>query len=66
MLLTRRLAFSASKANKSDSGFVKQGGRLFYDIPVHPLANKFQYKINEDVPKDAVDFPLNNIFINNQ
>lgn len=65
MLLTRRLAFAVTKG-KGDKVFVKQGGRLFYDIPVESLVNKFHYKINEEVPKDAVDFPLNNICINNQ
>jgi len=39
---------------------------MIYEIPAHTLTNKFSYLINEDVPKDAVDFPLNNIFIKNQ
>jgi hypothetical protein len=39
---------------------------MFYDIPNHAPTNKFYYKINEEVPEDAVDFPLTNIVIDHQ
>ena len=45
---------------------MKKGNKLFYEIPSQPSTNKFHYKINEDVPKDAVDFSLRNISIENQ
>ena len=39
---------------------------MFYDIPSSSTQQKFHFKINEEEPKDAVNFPLNNIKIENQ
>ena len=36
---------------------------MFYDVPAFHPDNKFSYRINEDVPKDAIPFPLDNISI---
>jgi hypothetical protein len=66
MLLARRIAGLFSKPNPKDDAFIKRGGRLFYDIPTQPLANKFHFKINEEVPKDVEDFDLKGISVVNQ
>lgn len=39
---------------------------MFYDIPKGQSSFRFEYNINEDVPKDAVPFPLKNISIKNK
>jgi hypothetical protein len=36
---------------------------MFYDIPKGKSSFRFEYNINEDVPKDAVPFSLKKISI---
>ena len=63
MILARKLGLRRfSKARKEDL-VINKDGRMLYDIPQSPLANRFKFKINEDVPADAEDFPLKNIVI---
>jgi hypothetical protein len=64
MLLSRRLITFFSKLKPDNA--LKRKSSILYDIPAHTLTNKFSYLINEDVPKDAIDFPLTNIFIKNK
>lgn len=39
---------------------------MFYDIPKSQSGTRFEYNINEDVPKDAQPFPIDKISIVNQ
>jgi hypothetical protein len=66
MLLTHRIGVFRFASNfKAGDGLVSRNGRMYYDIPSFLSTGKFQYKINEEVPEDAVDFNLNNISIKN-
>lgn len=67
MILTRKLQLRLStKATRMNELFINQSNKVYYDIPTQNLAKRFHYKINEEVPKDAVDFPLNNISLEHQ
>lgn len=37
---------------------------MHYEMPTFHIENIYHYKINEEVPSDAVDFDLSNIFTN--
>lgn len=64
MLLSVRLGLRRLFATKkSDDGLIHKEGRMFYDIPTYYTSSKFHYKINEEVPEDAVDFSLANTSI---
>lgn len=62
MILARKLQLRfSSKTSRMNELFMSQDSKVYYDIPNLNLAKRFHYKINEEVPKDAVDFSLSNI-----
>lgn len=66
-MLVRRLGLRLFSNDKVvDNIRINKEGRMFYDIPKGQSAFRFEYNINEDVPKDAVPFPLKNISIKNR
>jgi hypothetical protein len=60
-----RFLAANSKSSKSiaQDSQPNRGGRTYYDIPSYFNTIRNHYKINEEVPEDAVDFPLTNITI---
>ena len=66
-MLVRRLGLRLFSNEKVlDNIRINKEGRMFYDIPKGQSSFRFEYNINEDVPKDAVPFPLKNISIKNK
>ncbi len=63
MILWRRLVWCFANFNPRSQLYLNREGKFSYVIPVHPVADNFTFRVNEAVPKDAVDFPLKNISI---
>ena len=64
MILARKLGLRRfANLTRGDGLFINKDGRMLYDIPMNSHASKIKYKINEDCPQDAEDFPLKNITI---
>ena len=61
----RRWGYAYGKGRATGDKLRKEGGRMFYDIPVFHTGGRNQFRINERCPPDAEDFPLDSLRILN-